>query len=101
MHRTLPRLRSTSNAGAAAQHAAASSAVPRVAIIGAGIAGPALAVLLQSRLGWIPHVFESADALREVGAGISLAPNGMRVLESLGLADYLVNKASIINKWLR
>ncbi|WIA19070.1 hypothetical protein OEZ85_003725 [Tetradesmus obliquus] len=32
-------------------------------------------------------VFEAAHAIKEVGAGISLAPNGMRVLDSLGLAQ--------------
>jgi hypothetical protein len=39
----------------------------RVAIIGAGIGGPVLAMLLKKHLGCTPVVFEQADAIREVG----------------------------------
>eukprot|EP00879_Flechtneria_rotunda_P025642 GHRR01027271.1.p1 GENE.GHRR01027271.1~~GHRR01027271.1.p1 ORF type:complete len:245 (+),score=56.35 GHRR01027271.1:113-847(+) len=59
----------------------------RVAIIGAGVGGPALAMLLKKHLGCTPVVFEAANVIKEVGAGISLAPNGLRALDSLGLAQ--------------
>jgi len=56
----------------------------RVVIVGGGIAGLATALAFQAR-GWDVQVVERAVALREVGAGIQLAPNGMKVLRALGL----------------
>lgn len=38
----------------------------RVGIVGAGVAGPVLAMLLKHKLGWQPAVFEAAHAIREV-----------------------------------
>jgi len=40
----------------------------RVAIIGAGIGGPVLAMLLEKHLGCTPVLFEQADAIREASA---------------------------------
>jgi salicylate hydroxylase len=60
----------------------------KVIIIGAGIGGSALALALQ-KLG-IEHVLlEQAPAFGEVGAGIQLSPNGVRILETLGLGEAL------------
>ena len=59
-----------------------------VVIIGAGIAGLALARGLALR-GARVRVLEQAPAIREVGAGIQIAPNGARVLRALGLGDDL------------
>ncbi|MDH3643574.1 MAG: FAD-dependent monooxygenase, partial [Gammaproteobacteria bacterium] len=60
----------------------------RVIVVGAGIGGSALALSLQ-KLG-IDHVLlEQAPAFGEVGAGIQLSPNGVRVLETLGLENAL------------
>lgn len=39
---------------------------PRVAVIGAGVAGPVLACLIKQRLGWETTVFEAAHAIKEV-----------------------------------
>lgn len=55
----------------------------RVAAVGAGIAGLALAGGL-GRHGVEMHVFERAPAVRASGAGITLAPNGLAALDSLG-----------------
>ena len=57
-----------------------------VAIVGAGVAGLALAALL-TRLGVGCQVFERTRRLGAVGAGIQLAPNGVRVLQRLNLGD--------------
>lgn len=56
-------------------------------IVGAGIAGPALAMWLQ-RIGIRPVVYESrsSEALSE-GAFLGVAPNGMNALAPLGLAE--------------
>lgn len=60
----------------------------RVAIIGGGIGGVALARSLD-RLGIDYHVFERAPAFGEIGAGVQMTPNAVKVLEALGLAPDL------------
>lgn len=59
-----------------------------VAIIGGGIGGLA-AALAFSHFGAVVTVYEQADALTEVGAGIQITPNGGRVLAALGLSGQL------------
>ena len=41
----------------------------KVGVIGAGIAGPALAILLKSQ-GYDPTIYERTDTLEEAGLGI-------------------------------
>jgi salicylate hydroxylase len=60
----------------------------RVAIVGGGIGGVAAANALHLR-GIDVHVYEQAAALTEVGAGLSIQPNGARMLRKLGLGDDL------------
>ena len=55
-----------------------------VTILGAGVAGLALARALALR-GASVTVLEQADAIREVGAGLQISPNGAAVLRGLGL----------------
>ncbi|GAA4145669.1 FAD-dependent monooxygenase [Actinomadura keratinilytica] len=55
-------------------------------IIGGGIGGLAAALALH-RNGWQVRVLEQAPAFTEVGAGLSIQPNALRALESLGLGD--------------
>jgi glycine/D-amino acid oxidase-like deaminating enzyme len=57
-----------------------------IVIAGAGIGGLVAALALQQR-GFEVALYEQARALREVGAGVQISPNGTRVLYSLGLAD--------------
>jgi salicylate hydroxylase len=56
----------------------------RILIAGAGIGGLTAALALLRR-GFDVDLFEQADELRELGAGIQLGPNGSRILLSLGL----------------
>lgn len=59
-----------------------------IAIIGAGIAGLALGIMLKKNN--IPNViFERSSDVSENGAGISISPNGKRVLEKLEILDEL------------
>jgi salicylate hydroxylase len=58
----------------------------RIAIVGAGIGGMTAAAALHQR-GFTVDVYEQARALGEVGAGLQLAPNAVKVLRGLGLAD--------------
>src|SRR5262245_17473481 len=60
--------------------------VPRIALVGGGIGGLTAALAL-SRAGFEVHVFEQADRLREVGAGIGLSPNALTVLRALGVHE--------------
>ena len=55
-----------------------------VTILGAGVAGLALARALALR-GAEVTVLEQAEAIREVGAGLQISPNGAAVLHGLGL----------------
>ncbi len=59
-----------------------------VTVIGAGVAGLAVARALALR-GAAVTVLEQADAVREVGAGLQISPNGAAVLRALGLQDAL------------
>ncbi|MFN8830520.1 MAG: FAD-dependent monooxygenase [Labrys sp. (in: a-proteobacteria)] len=58
----------------------------RVAIVGAGIGGLTTAIALARR-GLEPRLIERSLVLEEVGAGIQLSPNAVRVLEALGLRE--------------
>jgi 2-polyprenyl-6-methoxyphenol hydroxylase-like FAD-dependent oxidoreductase len=53
-------------------------------VVGGGIGGLAAAVGLR-RIGWEVTVVERASVLDDVGAGISLAANGLRALDELGV----------------
>jgi len=60
-----------------------------VAIIGAGLGGLTAALALQ-RQGWRVRVYEQAQVLGEVGAGLSLSPGAGRGLASLGVGQALL-----------
>ena len=63
-----------------------------VAIIGAGLGGLAAAIALRQR-GFEANVYERAPNLGEVGAGVQLGPNAVKVLRALCLADALAKHA--------
>ncbi|MEZ0007245.1 2-polyprenyl-6-methoxyphenol hydroxylase-like FAD-dependent oxidoreductase [Flavobacterium sp. 28YEA47A] len=70
-----------------------------IAIIGAGIGGLTTALALK-KAGISFKIYESADELKPVGAGIILAMNAMRVYSHLGMADKIArngNRISVIN----
>lgn len=58
----------------------------RVAIVGGGAGGLAAANFLL-RSGLDVTVYEQASRLGEVGAGVQIAPNGLRMLDRVGLGD--------------
>jgi salicylate hydroxylase len=58
----------------------------RAVVVGGGLGGIAAAVAL-AQAGIDVRVYEQAQRLTEVGAGVSLAPNGLRVLDRLGVGD--------------
>lgn len=64
----------------------------RILIAGAGVAGLA-AGLAFARRGFEVQIFEQADALEEIGAGLQLSPNATRILNALGVLDSLLPAA--------
>ena len=63
-------------------------------IIGAGIAGPVVALLLK-RHGVDAEVFEAWPRSSGTGGGLQIAPNGMRVLAAAGLASKVIHRGSV------
>ncbi|MEZ5566717.1 MAG: NAD(P)-binding protein, partial [Gammaproteobacteria bacterium] len=59
-----------------------------VVIVGAGIGGLATALALQ-QLAIRVSIYEQAPVLAEVGAGLTLASNGSKILLHLGLGGVL------------
>jgi salicylate hydroxylase len=60
----------------------------RIAVVGGGIGGLSAALSLLAA-GFDVHVYEQAEALGEVGAGVQVSANASRVLHRLGLARRL------------
>ena len=58
----------------------------KAVIAGGGIGGLACALALARR-GWEIEVLERAAVFTEVGAGLSLWPNGLRALDALGVGE--------------
>ena len=64
-----------------------------IAIIGAGISGLALGCILKKAD--IPVIiFEKSKDISDYGAGISISPNGIRILKNLKLYDEVVEASS-------
>jgi salicylate hydroxylase len=66
----------------------------RILIAGAGMGGLAAALACAQR-GCEVNVLEAAKELKEVGAGIQLGPNAMKVLVALGLQEEVLKVASL------
>src|SRR6184192_3079126 len=67
-------------------------AIMRAIVIGGGIAGLASALALTRR-GWQVEVLERAPEFTEVGAGLSLWPNALRALDTLGVGELVRGRA--------
>lgn len=59
-----------------------------ITVLGAGVAGLAVGTTLAQR-GAKVTLLEQADAIREVGAGLQVSPNGAVVMRALGLQSAL------------
>ncbi|MDE3029339.1 MAG: FAD-dependent monooxygenase, partial [Paracoccaceae bacterium] len=60
----------------------------KATVLGGGIAGLAVSLALARR-GAQVTVLEQAEAISEVGAGLQISPNGVAVLNALGLGEAL------------
>jgi salicylate hydroxylase len=70
------------------------SKAPRIAIAGGGPAGLAAAAAL-AKFGFAADVFEAAPRLGEIGAGVNVSPQGIRVLRAIGLGDSIAAAANV------
>ncbi len=61
---------------------------PKAIIVGGGIGGLTAGIALRQS-GIDAAVYERAPELKEIGAGIALASNAMKVFSTLGLADQI------------
>ncbi|KAI0271689.1 hypothetical protein BC834DRAFT_456367 [Gloeopeniophorella convolvens] len=66
--------------------------MPKVIIVGCGVAGPTLALFLK-RLGFNPVIYERARAFADAGLSLVLQPNGLNVLSLMpGLFEIIPGK---------
>lgn len=70
----------------------------KIAIIGGGIAGLTAAIAFQ-KAGYAPVIFEAAETLKPVGAGLGLAANAIRALDKLGIKNQVVEKGRILSSF--
>jgi salicylate hydroxylase len=64
----------------------------RISIIGGGIGGLSAALSLQ-HFGYRVRVFEQAQELHEIGAGVVITPNAMYALNFLGVGERVAKEA--------
>ncbi len=69
-----------------------------VLVIGGGIAGPVLALFLKQS-GFCVHIFEASNGPSEAGGALGLAPNGMNVLASAGVAEQVRDVSVTAHEW--
>src|SRR5580698_9929820 len=73
----------------------------RVLIIGGGVCGLALALALK-KAGIASEVYEATQYKEGAGGGFNIAPNGMKVLATLGVAAKLIPQGTIVkDHWFR
>lgn len=68
-----------------------------ISIIGGGITGLTTALALHKN-GIKATVYEKADTLQEIGAGIWLQPNAIQILDWLGLKEDILQEGCMLNK---
>jgi|GEM_PF-212588 len=68
-----------------------------ILIVGGGVGGLAAAVALR-RAGFEALVFERADEIREVGAGLTVQNNGMAALRRLGLDQEVAARGEVLRR---
>lgn len=69
----------------------------KISIIGGGITGLSTALALH-KVGIQAKVYERANELNEIGAGVWLQPNAIQVLRWLGLLDDITKEGHLLNK---
>lgn len=73
------------------------AAIGSAIIVGGGIGGLCAGISLR-RIGVEVEIFEQAEELREVGAGLTIWANAIRALRKLGIADQVIRAGSKIDR---
>lgn len=73
--------------------------ISRISIVGGGIGGLTAALALQ-HFGYRVAVFEQAQELREIGAGVTVTPNAMHALHFLGVGERVAKEAGPTEAYL-
>lgn len=68
----------------------------RAIVVGAGIGGLAAAITLR-RAGWDVRILERAQTPRELGFALALAPNALKALREIGLADAVAREGAEVH----
>ena len=71
------------------------SPTTRIAVVGGGMGGLTAAIALTRIAGVQVTVFEQASKLGEVGAGVTVAPNAQRVLDTLGVLEQVKRAGAV------
>lgn len=73
--------------------------IEKVAIIGAGLGGLAVAIALR-KLGYDVQVYEKAQDFRPIGGGLGLLPNGLNFLDAIepGIVETIKNSGCEVRK---
>lgn len=66
--------------------------MPKAIIVGGGIGGLTAALAFHA-FGWTVDLLERATELGEIGAGVQISPNGMKVFRALGIEDQIAENA--------
>lgn len=66
-------------------------------IAGGGIGGLSLGMMLAQR-GWTVRVHERSEEIREIGAGIYIKNNSIKVMEEAGMFDKLAPRGTQLNR---
>ncbi|WP_280425267.1 FAD-dependent oxidoreductase [Nocardia carnea] len=72
--------------------------MPTALICGGGVAGLSSALHLKQR-GWKVQIFEADSELRTAGVGLNIWPNGVRVIDGLGLGAEFRSFAAAMQRW--
>jgi 2-polyprenyl-6-methoxyphenol hydroxylase-like FAD-dependent oxidoreductase len=75
------------------------SGASHVLIVGGGIGGLTLAAALRE-VGIGVELVERAESWPAVGAGLSIQPNGMRILRRLGLDASVIRRGCLVKRWV-
>jgi 2-polyprenyl-6-methoxyphenol hydroxylase-like FAD-dependent oxidoreductase len=70
----------------------------KITIIGGGIAGLTVALAFQ-KAGYVPIIFEAADNITPIGAGLGLAANAIKALDRLGIKESVLNKGRLLTSF--